>query len=237
MQNKNHPLCITFVHNGKWNANGPERVEKRENKKVTPMPSTRKMGGKKIKTNSIPLIKETLNKKIYTSHPETTPANAIAIPTAMVVLEDPLETGARVFVVCALGLVVVGVEGPVEFPVAMKPAPRVTVERVSVEPDGDEDGGEDGEGDFRVVSVLVLVGLGLEDPFGVGSLLLVGEAMRPLLDGELKDDEPEESEEPDDGGTDEDEEDGKLGVPGLVPPPIMLPPLDLIEAEDPDLSE
>jgi len=157
----------------------------------------------------------------------------------MEVLADPLETGARVFVVCALGPVVVSVEGPIEFPVAMKSAPRVMVERVSVEPDGDEDGGEDGEGDFRVVSVLLLVGLGLEDPLvGVGSLLLVDEAMRPLLDGELKDDdEPEEPEEPDDGGTDEDEEDGKLGVPGLVPPPIMLPPLDLIEAEDPDLSE
>jgi len=146
-----------------------------------------------------------------------------------------LETGIRASVVCALGPVVVSAGGPVELPVAMKPAPRVTVEKVSVEPDGNEDG-EDGEGDFWVVSVLVLVGLGLGDPLvGVGSLLLVVEAMRPLLDGALKDDD--EPEEPDDGGTDEDEEDGKLGVPGLVPPPIMLPPLDLIEAEDPDLSE
>ena len=151
----------------------------------------------------------------------------------------------------ALGPVVISAGGPVEFPVPMKSAPRVTVERVSVErdgdEDGDEDGGEDGEGDFWVVSVLVLVDLGLEDPLedplvgvGVGSLLLVVEARRPLLDGALKvnDVEPEE---PDDRGADEDEdkdeEDDRLGVPGLVPPPIMLPPLDLIELEDPDLSE
>ena len=93
----------------------------------------------------------------------------------------------------------------------------------------------------------MLVGLGLEDPLedplvgvGVGSLLLVVEARRPLLDGALKlnDVEPEE---PDDRGADEDEdedeEDDRLGVPGLVAPPIMLPPLDLIEPEDPDLSE
>ena len=45
--------------------------------------------------------------------------------------------------------------------------------------------------------------------------------------------------EPDDRGGDEDEgeDDDRLGVPGLVPPPIMLLPLDLIELEDPDLSE
>jgi len=166
----------------------------------------------------------------------------------MEVLADPLDTGAGVFVVCAgglgaLGPVVISPGGPVEFLVAIKSAPRVTVERVSMErdgdEDGDEDGGEDGEGDFWVVSVLVLVGLELEDPLvgvGVGSLLLVVEAMRPLLDGALKvnDVEPEE---PDDRGADEDEEDDRLGVPGLVPPPIMLPPLDLIELEDPDLSE
>lgn len=154
----------------------------------------------------------------------------------MEVLADPLEAGALEFVVCAgaLGSVVVAAAGPVEFPVAMKPAPRVTVERVSVEPDGGEDDGEDGEGDFWVASVLVLVGLGPDDPLvGVGSLLLVVEAMRPLLDGALKDDV--EPEEPDDGAADE--EDDRLGVPGSVPPPIMLPPLDLIEAADPDLSE
>ena len=86
----------------------------------------------------------------------------------------------------ALGPVVISAGGPVEFPVAMKSAPRVTVERFSMErdgdEDGDEDGGEDGRGDFWVVSVLVLVGLGLEDPLvgiGVGSPLLVVEAMRP----------------------------------------------------------
>ena len=76
----------------------------------------------------------------------------------------------------------------------------------------------------------MLVGLGLEDQLagvGVGSPLPVVEAMRPLLDGALKvnDVEPEE---PDDRGADEDkdEEDDRLGVPGLVPPPIMLPPIN-----------
>ena len=168
----------------------------------------------------------------------------------MDVQADQLDTGARVPIVCAgvLGVLgalspaVISARGPVEFPVAMKSAPRVTVERVSMERDGGEDG-EDGEGDFWVVSVLVLVGLGLGDQLvgvGVGSLLLVVEAMRPLLDGALKANDVE-PEEPDDRGADEDEhkdeEDDRLGVAGLVPAPIMLPPLDLIELEDPDLSE
>ena len=115
---------------------------------------------KKIKKkNSIPLTKETLNKKIYRNHAETTPANAIAIPTTMQFLADPLDTGAHVLIVCAgvlgglcaLVPVVISAGGPVEFPVANTSAPHVTVERVSMErdgdKDGDEDGGEDGEGD------------------------------------------------------------------------------------------
>ena len=94
----------------------------------------------------------------------------------MDVLPELLETGPLVLIVCAgvlgalsaLGPVVISAGGPVEFPVAMKSAPRVTVERFSMERDGGEDG-EDGEGDFWVVSVLVLVGLGLEDPLvGIG---------------------------------------------------------------------
>jgi len=147
----------------------------------------------------------------------------------MGVLADPLATGTPVFA-DRLGPVVVGAAGPVEFPVAVRSAPRVTVERVSVEPDGGEGGCKDGEGDFWVASAFVLVGLGPDDPLvGVGSLLLAVEERRPLLDGALK-----EPEEPDDRAADED--DDRLGVPGLAPPPIMLPPLDLIEAADPDLS-
>ena len=106
--------------------------------------------------------------------------------------------------------------------------------------DGDEDGGEDGEGDFWGVSVLVLVGLGLEDTLvavGVGLLLLVLEAMRPLLDGALKTTMLSRRHQML-GVRTRTKTRKMLGwVPGLVPPPIMLSPLDLIELEDPDLSE
>ena len=78
----------------------------------------------------------------------------------MEVLADRLDTGALVRIVCAAVLgglgalvpVVISAGGLVEFTVAMKSAPCVTVEIVSIEPDGDEDGdedsGEDGKGDF-----------------------------------------------------------------------------------------